>query len=81
MTPLAPLQQIKTLDLTALLPGPYCTMLLAALGAQARKVEPGPGKPAGWILTRWPLTNFFWLVWGKGRPGAEPAELMGWISC
>ena len=39
MNTFTPLQQIKVLDLTALLPGPYCTMLLAAMGAQVFKVE------------------------------------------
>ncbi|MCF8065322.1 MAG: CoA transferase [Desulfarculaceae bacterium] len=39
MNEFTPLKQIKVLDLTALLPGPYCTMLLAAMGATVLKVE------------------------------------------
>ena len=34
-----PLQSVRVLDLSRLLPGPFCTLVLSDLGAQVDKVE------------------------------------------
>jgi len=45
------LEGIKIIDLTRLGPGPYCTMLLADMGADVIKVEAGGGRAAQVIET------------------------------
>jgi crotonobetainyl-CoA:carnitine CoA-transferase CaiB-like acyl-CoA transferase len=45
-----PLEHLKILDLSRLLPGPYCTLLFADLGADVIKVEePGKGDYIRWM--------------------------------
>lgn len=46
----APLAHLKVLDLTRLLPGGFCTLILADLGAEVLKIEePGPGDYVRWM--------------------------------
>jgi len=45
-----PLNGVRVLDLTRALSGPFCTMILADLGAEVVKVEPGPD---GDMIRQW----------------------------
>ncbi|WP_283134130.1 CaiB/BaiF CoA transferase family protein [Rhizohabitans arisaemae] len=61
-----PLRDLTVIDLTQMLAGPYCTMMLADLGADVIKVEPPGGD-----LTRW---------MGPRRDGDGPEALGGYFQ-
>ena len=63
MPPAGPLDGLTVLDLTRVLSGPYCTMLLADMGARVIKVE----QPAGGDDTR---------SWGPPFVGSESAYFL-----
>jgi len=43
------LKGVRVLDLTRYLPGPFCSLILAELGAEVIKVEPLQGDPLRWM--------------------------------
>ena len=61
-----PLAGLRVIDLTQVLAGPYCTMLLADLGADVVKVEPPSGD-----VTR---------GWGPHLPGAVSGSYGGYFA-
>ena len=52
-----PLQNLTVIDLTHMLSGPYCTMLLADLGARTIKVEPPGGEGTRKLLASDPKNS------------------------
>jgi crotonobetainyl-CoA:carnitine CoA-transferase CaiB-like acyl-CoA transferase len=65
---LTALEGIRVLDLTRLLPGPFCTMLLADLGADVIKVEePATGDPARYSDPRQGDTGSLFLLVNRNK--------------
>jgi crotonobetainyl-CoA:carnitine CoA-transferase CaiB-like acyl-CoA transferase len=63
-----PLQGIRVLDLTRLLPGPACTMHLADMGAEVIKIEdPGPGDYARHMGAVRHEVSLFFLAVNRGK--------------
>ena len=71
-----PLDGIKVLDLTRVLAGPYCTMLLADMGADVVKVErPGAGddtRAYGPPFVNGESAYFMSVNRKQAKPDAEP---------
>src|SRR5262249_47399063 len=50
-----PLEGLRVLDLSRLLPGPYCSLMLADMGASVTKIEdPKGGDYLRWMPPFWP---------------------------
>lgn len=65
---MAPLKSVKVLDLTRLLPGGYCTMLLGDFGAEVIKIEqPGIGDYIRWMPPRMKKESGLFLAINRNK--------------
>ncbi|MBI4202693.1 MAG: CoA transferase [Chloroflexi bacterium] len=63
-----PLEGVRVLDLSRILSGPFCTMVLADLGAEVVKVErPGQGDPARGLTARVGDDSAFFISVNRGK--------------
>src|SRR5439155_23502738 len=66
--PVTALESLRVLDLTRLLPGPFCTMLLGDLGADVIKIEePAGGDPARHSMDRRADTGALFLLVNRNK--------------
>ena len=66
------LSHLKVLDLTHYLAGPYCTRLLAGLGAEVIKIERPGGDPSRKIGNFWhdipdPEKSLYWFAYNSNK--------------
>ncbi len=63
-----PLQGLRVLDLSRLLPGPYLSLVLADLGADVIKVEaPGTGDLARWVPPQYAGMSAQFIALNRGK--------------
>ena len=66
--PFSPLDGVRVVDVTTSLAGPYCTSLLAALGADVVKIEPRGGDEARhWGPPWWGDESAMFLAMNAGK--------------
>lgn len=67
-SPPRPLDKVRVLDLTRLLPGAWCTQLLADLGAEVVKIEqPGSGDYWRWMEPKVAEQGYAFLALNRGK--------------
>jgi formyl-CoA transferase len=64
----APLSSVRIIDATQNVAGPFCTQILADLGADVIKVEPPAGDSTrGWAPPRWSEQSVMFAAFNRGK--------------